>query len=326
MHWLSVFAFLFLTIAQVQAQSEIKAPGRMIQLNDGRAMHLLCKGVGVPTTIIDAGHASWSIYWMDVQKASAKVTRTCLFDRPGYGWSDPGTFPRDISANAKDLNGTLSASGEVGPYIMAGHSYGGLAAMAYTQAYPNDVFALLLMDSAHPEQNTRLPAELMSQLNSSIIQWWKTSALAALEIAKPQVESHPLLPAERRARAQWSLSQAHTYATMASELEQFDASIEILKENRETLRDKPLLVLTANKSFDWFSQGNDTPAFQEAAKIWVTLQKEFLALSDASAQQFSDGNHALQISDPDAVVRAIRGLTLLYRNEVKRIGDLPDTE
>jgi len=326
MRWSFVFAFLFLTIAHAQAEIAIKSPGQMIQLDKGRALHVLCKGKGEPTTIIDAGHASWSIYWMDVQEAAAKLTRICLFDRPGYGWSDSGTFPRDISANAKDLNAALSASGEVGPYVIAGHSYGGLAAMAYTQAYPKDVFALLLIDSAHPEQSTRLPAELISQLNASIIQWWKISALAALGIAEPQVQNHPHLPEERQAWARWSLSQARSYAAMASELEQFDASIDILQKNRKALRNKPLLVLTANKSFDWFSQGDNTPAFQEAAKTWITLQKEFLALSDLSVQQFSDGNHALQISDPASVVRAIRGLAQLYRGEVTKIGDLSDTD
>lgn len=322
-----ILALLLFTLqfAWANVFSDVNAPGELVRLDDGRTVHLLCEGSGKPTVVLDAGHGSWSIYWLDVQQDAAKITRICVFDRPGYGWSDPGKFPRTISANAIDLHATLSASEESGPFVIAGHSYAGLAAMAYTQTYPDEVFALLLLDSAHPEQNSRLPSEIMTPLNGFITRWWKTAALAAVGVETPEIRNQPLLPEVRHNWERWSLSQPHTYATMASELEQFDASIEILKRTSDTLRNKPLLVLTANNSFDWFSQGNNTPPFQEAARLWPIPQNELLNLSDVSAQQFSDGNHALQFSDPGAVVRSIRGLVKLYRGEVDSINRLSDT-
>ena len=81
----------------------------------------------------------------------------CAYDRAGQGWSDPGPLPRDGVHIATDLHALLATAGIPGPYVLAGHSYGGLFIRAFARQYPDEV-AGLYSDSAHPDQWTRTPA------------------------------------------------------------------------------------------------------------------------------------------------------------------------
>lgn len=298
-------------------------PGEIVTLDDGRAIHLLCKGQGAPTTILDAGLGNWSVQYVQVQESIASFTRVCVFDRAGYGWSDVGPFPRTAEANARDLRETISRSDEQGPFIMAGHSYGGITARLYAQRYTEDVFALLLIDSAHPEQSSRLPAELMAGSAARIPEWWKRAALLGLGLQDPDIQPTPFLAKQQSEWRDWAMRQSRTWATMASEMETFDQAIDSLSERRDAISELPLLVLTAGRSFDWFSQGQNLPMFTEAASIWPVLQKELLHLSNVHAHRVSeDGNHALHYSDPESIVSAVSSLVQLYRGELTTIAEL----
>jgi len=79
-------------------------------------MHLHCTGEGLPTVLIDAGNASASLDWQQIQDDLAATTRVCTFDRPGYLWSEPGPASRDAASNVRELHTLLAAAGETGPY------------------------------------------------------------------------------------------------------------------------------------------------------------------------------------------------------------------
>lgn len=76
----------------------------------------------------------------------------CSYDRAGQGWSDPGPEPRDGEHIAQDLHALLQNASIPGPYVLAGHSYGGLFVRAYAAYYPGEVVGLVLLDSAQPDQ------------------------------------------------------------------------------------------------------------------------------------------------------------------------------
>jgi hypothetical protein len=82
------------------------APGKLVDVG-GYRFHLLCMGQGSPTVIFDSGVADDSLTWSAVQPEIAKTTRTCSYDRAGYGWSDPGPKPRDAKTSAKELHNLL---------------------------------------------------------------------------------------------------------------------------------------------------------------------------------------------------------------------------
>jgi pimeloyl-ACP methyl ester carboxylesterase len=93
-----------------------------------------------------------------VQPEVAKVTRVVSYDRAGLGWSDPGTQPLDAAKSARELHTALQRAGIDGPYVLAGHSYGGMVVRMFADLYPDEVVGLVLVDASHPDQWANIPA------------------------------------------------------------------------------------------------------------------------------------------------------------------------
>jgi pimeloyl-ACP methyl ester carboxylesterase len=105
----------------------------------GRTLNLFCSGSGNPAVIIDTGAGEPGYSWSHIQPELARVTRACWYDRAGTGWSEAGPYPRDSEAIARDLHELLQRAGVSPPYVLAGHSFGGLNVRVYSRLYPDDV-------------------------------------------------------------------------------------------------------------------------------------------------------------------------------------------
>jgi len=81
----------------------------------------------------------------------ARVKRVCAYDPAGYGWSDPGPGPHDALRHARELRTLLSNAAVPGPYVLVGHSFGGLYARQYAALYPGEVVGMALVDATHPD-------------------------------------------------------------------------------------------------------------------------------------------------------------------------------
>lgn len=140
-------------------KQRFQPPGRLVDAG-GYRLHLLVMGDDKPgpTVILDAGMVSFSSNWAWVQPEIAKVARVVAYDRAGLGWSDPGPEPRDAAQSASELQIALQKAGITGPYIVVGHSYGGLTARAFADMCPDDVVGMVLVDASHPDQWRHIPA------------------------------------------------------------------------------------------------------------------------------------------------------------------------
>ena len=123
-------------------------PGQLIDLG-GYRVHLLAEGTvrnGRPPVVWFAGgHASgYAIHHL--HRAFRGETRSILIDRPGTGWSDPGPFPRTTAREADEMVLALERAGETGPFIWAGHSFGGLLVANIARRRPDLVHTVVLMD------------------------------------------------------------------------------------------------------------------------------------------------------------------------------------
>jgi pimeloyl-ACP methyl ester carboxylesterase len=118
---------------------------------DGFRLHLDCAGRGVPTVVLDAALAGSSVSWTYVQPAVAEFTRACAYDRAGFGRSDRGPLPRTAGRLAAELHALLLNSGQPSPFVLVGHSFGGLVARIFATRYPGVTAGLVLVDPAHPE-------------------------------------------------------------------------------------------------------------------------------------------------------------------------------
>jgi pimeloyl-ACP methyl ester carboxylesterase len=145
-------------------RKRLRPAGRMIEVESGM-MHMLATGSGSPTVVLETGVAGYFGMWEWVQQELGKYTRVVSYDRAGLGFSEKSTGKRDAAAMARQLAEMLRRAGERPPYILVGHSLGGLLVMAYAQLFPETTAGLVLVDPWHPNQTERSP-ELRSQLRN----------------------------------------------------------------------------------------------------------------------------------------------------------------
>jgi pimeloyl-ACP methyl ester carboxylesterase len=130
-------------------------PGRMIEVGNGTRLHLFETGVGGPAVIFESGLATTSLNWRGLQKSLAGFTRCVAYDRAGLGWSDPCRTPRTPSHIVQELRALLKAAQIEPPYVLVGHSFGGLVVRRYALEYPAEVAGVVLVDPLTSEEADR---------------------------------------------------------------------------------------------------------------------------------------------------------------------------
>ncbi len=127
------------------------APGRLVDVGTHR-LHVRCEGEGGPVVVFDAALGASSISWSLVFPEVARLTRACVYDRAGFGWSDAGPMPRTAGRIADELHLLLVRAGVPPPYVLVGHSFGGLVMRLFSARHPSDVAALVLIEPAIPAE------------------------------------------------------------------------------------------------------------------------------------------------------------------------------
>jgi pimeloyl-ACP methyl ester carboxylesterase len=134
-------------------------PGQLIDVGSHR-LHLHCRGAGGPAVVFDAALGASSLSWTYVLPEVALFARACAVDRAGFAWSDAGPLPRTTPRIVEELRALLARGGIPPPYILVGHSFGGLTARLFLHQHPEDVAGLVLLDPAYPEDWTPPSAPL----------------------------------------------------------------------------------------------------------------------------------------------------------------------
>lgn len=265
------------------------APGVKVDVG-GYKLQLLCRSEGNPTVVVEAGlgePALESGSWNQVVSAVSKTARICLYDRAGLGASDPPpTKPRTSKEVATDLHNLLANAKENGPFIFVGHSIGGFHVRVYADQYPQEVAAIVLVDSSHPDQ------------------WAKWLAALPPESAN---EDRPVKEIRK--------FLANISSTPAMNPEQFDigSSAAQVRVTRP-LGNKPLAILTHSPNWRMVPDLPDS-LLQPLEKISQELQTEFLRLSTNSTQTIAKkAGHYIQAEEPELVINAI----LKVSEEVKK--------
>jgi pimeloyl-ACP methyl ester carboxylesterase len=127
------------------------APGRFIDLGTHR-LHVLEKGQGSPTIILEAGLMSTVLSWSEIQSTLAQSYRVVSYDRAGLGWSDLGPMPRTAERMVEELHTLLERAAIPAPYVLVGHSFGGLTMPLFAARYPQETAGVVLVDPVVPAE------------------------------------------------------------------------------------------------------------------------------------------------------------------------------
>lgn len=308
-------------LALARAREQFPAPGNVVKV-ESHLMHLHCTGSGSPTVIIDAGNGSFSVEWRPIQQQLSQTTRACAYDRPGYGWSEPGPQPRDGAQIVSELHTLLEAAAEPGPYLLVGHSLGGVHVRLFAAQYPQETAGLVLVDTAYP---LTITPEFESQRQASIGFYQVMNLLTGsglLRILGPLggAESLPAtarkLPPEFQETYLNLLLDPNQYATAIAEMEQLPQTFEqtsALLIGEQPLGDLPLLVLTAGLT----AAPGSTPFDEHNVPVSDQRLQSQLELAGLSAQGeqrvLEQSGHAIHLDAPDDVVRAVQDLIEMIR-------------
>ena len=167
---LIVIGLLFQIIGLKRDERRFPAPGRLIDTG-GHKLHLYEAGSGSPAVVLESGISASSLNWRRVQAEVSRFTRVCSYDRAGLGWSDLCQQSCTPSSLAMQLHTLLHNTGIGAPYVLVGHSFGGLIVQAFAHLYPHETAGLVLVDPLDPAEwtpiTTRLPWYFCSSLFKS---------------------------------------------------------------------------------------------------------------------------------------------------------------
>ena len=293
---------------------QFPAPGQLVDVG-GYRMHIFCQGEGNLTVIVDTGLGDFSISWSQVQPEAARFSRICTYDRAGYGWSDPSPAPRTAQQIALELHTLLDKASVDGPYILVGHSLGGLDVRMYASLYPEEVVGMVHVDAMHEDVLTRFPPERAQMDQQKMGTWGVMKFIAQFGILRMMGESagEQSLPAYIK---QLPADQQEVYTTLLSHPSYFEAAqgeMQLIGESCKQvselgdLGDLPLVVLTAEKSQDIDPLRAKPEVYEQTQIVWQTLQNELVSLSTNSTHVIAEGiGHFIHLDRPDLVIAAIR--------------------
>jgi pimeloyl-ACP methyl ester carboxylesterase len=302
------------------AKPPIPPPGRLVDIGTHR-LHIHCSGTGTPSVVFDAALGASSISWALVQPRVAAFTTACAYDRAGFGWSQAGPLPRTAARIASELSELLTRAAVPPPYVLVGHSFGGLTIRTFAAQHPEHVAGLVFVDPAHPEDWLDPPAHERARIAKGARLCQHGAVAARLGIARlvaalvsigafgaarglvAAVSRGGLrrqdeeilapvskLPQEVRPMLKWTWTQAHFFEALGSQIESVCPSAADIPCNPR-YGDLPLVTISAS-----------TPTERRRA------------LQDSLARRSTRGRHIvahqsghwIPLEEPGTVAEAVR--------------------
>ena len=274
-------------------------PGRLIDVG-GYRLHLYCTGQGSPAVILEAGGGNPWLSWYKVQPQVAQFALVCSYDRAGLGWSDPSPKPQTTKVIAEELRTLLHNGGIAGPFVLVGHSLGGMYVRMFEDQYRAEVVGMVLVDSSHPDQEERFPPEAkkLAARGKYVIR----AMQIALPFGLPRILASHAVPAEVRGEYCAVFCRPQFIAAVRAEADAQEANSAEVR-SLGTLGNLPLVVLSHDADKVRFP-GNLTEPVNRA---WGEMQEELAHLSSNGSHVVVKGSgHDIQLDRPEAVVDAIR--------------------
>jgi pimeloyl-ACP methyl ester carboxylesterase len=298
------------------------SPGRLVDVG-GHRLHLLDSGAGHPTVLFESGLPGSVLSWFHVQQELARLVRVVSYDRAGLGWSDAGPEPRTAGRIVDELHRLLELANVPPPYILVGHSFGGLTTRLFASRFPDEVAGLVLVDPVGPEEWSPLSERERRRLAGGAKLCRRAALLARFGVTRlvgllVRAGAHRLarfavlfisngvladsgstigplakLPAEQRSIVGMFWMQPKFYAAMAGQVESLPESASQVARAADTLDPKPVIVISA---------ANTEPArlAEQIATARLSSCGKHLVARKSS--------HWVQLDEPELVIGAVLGV------------------
>jgi pimeloyl-ACP methyl ester carboxylesterase len=310
---LIVTGLIYESIASRRDANDFPAPGLIVETDLGK-MHLFCQGEGDVTVVAESGLGDFSLEWGEVQPEITEVARMCTYDRPGLGWSEPVEYVLTAEEIAENLHELLETGGEEGPFILVGHSIGGIYVREYIRQYPEEVVGLVLVDSSHENQRNILPAfgieasesyentvETVASIGSILHPFGVPRAFKLFEQMLNDDYSD-----EVREVILARMYQPHFYHSFDNEMKTGEIETSLNATPRD-LGDLPLVVLT--QGYGDNDAGVSDEEYNELRDLNMEMQEELAGLSSNSELIIAEeSGHYIHHDQPELVVNAIKRL------------------
>jgi pimeloyl-ACP methyl ester carboxylesterase len=256
----------------------------------GRHLFVNCSGIGSPTVVLEAGAGEGLTTWAQIQPFIETFTHVCSYDRAGLGQSERGPQPCTTQEMVDDLHALLVAAQIPGPYVLVGHSLGGMIVRLYTHRFPEEVVGIVLIDAPHPEQGARFTTAVSPETA-------RTNSLVRnlLQMSKGgDPNEHP------------------EGLDFAASLVQVGAS--------DGFGDLPLVVLTHRDPSDGSVLLAEQPELPidvalTLERVWQDLQADLARLSTKSMHIIANkSGHYIHLDEPQLVIEAIRQVVETVRH------------
>ncbi|GIO84159.1 hypothetical protein J25TS5_10910 [Paenibacillus faecis] len=300
--------FAYEAIASKQAAKNFPPPGKLVDAG-GYKLHIVKAGTGSPTILLEAGSGETSLSWRQIPDELAKDATVVTYDRAGYAWSEPAATERTGENIVRELHTALDNEGIHGPYLLVGHSLGGMYARLFAETYRDEVTGLVLID-ARPEDDARDTADILKQEGfagnpqASTLKLIKHSGLLRLfkdALLEGQV------PKEDRDRFLNVIAKDSFFEAKEAEGNLAWTTEEALRGQR--LGELPVRVIARGLPQNYAQAGISEEAGRKLEAIWQAGQRKMLELSTDSRLIVAEKSGHMVIHDqPELVVETVRSL------------------
>jgi pimeloyl-ACP methyl ester carboxylesterase len=301
---------------------EVPPTGRLIDVG-GFRMHIDIRGNGSPAVIMIAGSQAFSFDWALVVPDIAKITTAITYDRPCLAWSDPGPMPRTLSQDVYELHTLLQKAGVKPPYVMVGHSLGGIIARFYEKRYPGEVAGMVLVDGT--SENTTLfinnqvqRLRLLSQnrpvpdIKTTVDTLTKVPSQKKMDdflnmIGHPKITPpFDRLPENFQRARLWAMSQPKYLVADdgAYWAEEFEA---MHNDSLYSMGSKPLIIITSGKNNYPESLGDSIRNELLNGKLNDQRKMTVLSSNHKHIITYTSG-HEIHLEEPVLVIDAIKNI------------------
>jgi len=310
----------------VFSQNDPPPNGKLVDIG-GYKLHIDMKGKGSPAVVMIAGSQAFSFDWSLVMPGISGITQVCTYDRPALAWSDPGPMPRTFDQDIYELHTLLQKSGVKPPYILVGHSLGGIIARLFEKKYPTEVKGLVLVDATSEDavlfmngkiqrlrtfsQNRTIPPVKTKPDTSTKIPPMKDMEEMWKMMGEPKTES-PFDRLSKKFQEQriWAMRQPK-FLLADNGPYWADEFAAMYADSLYSLGNKPIYVLSSGR--DAFSKNTDSAM----KAIWLEKleQKEKMSNLSSNSKHIitTKSGHEIHLEEPELVINAIKEVIIAVR-------------